>query len=589
MLPNLKKRENFTVVEFYFTQRFLELVNYKTIDTYRVRLNNPRTILTEFTQVLLDWHKGKVKDFATVNSVKEELQSLLETEEELSFISLNKNSYLGLLNSCSKDGYLQTFYATELIIKDNIEYKQSLILAVEFEITDLNKKTLTPTSLTRLNRIIGYFASELINLEYSKNYLYHLFWALFSQQSKFQVQYTFADSFSKITDKILGGEQEHYHLFFKAKFSSTLNKTIKQRIVELSPAIDIAKTLNETSKTTRKFLNELRKEYNEIFCLETMAFDHYSAIKRAKSKISEVMDLLHLGYNQTGFKLYKEVLLIGEHEPEKADTHPIYYQIDGNYDSSNMVYENFVAKLLSIHESDVISVETKEKIKSAIRYFRLAAESYEIEQKFINYWIGIEYIFSNYDASSSTFARFKEFFSTIHSISYNKSIIVEFHNDINRLKVGSKIAGYTEDMSYLEDEKTYDFIISQLISDEPLLAYRAFEIKEHIFNNKNLLVNLNRHRKGLQTHLVRIYRVRNEIIHEAAIKPNIENLTSNIRYYLAYIINSILDFFIDCPIQNNIEGKLTLDDFFTLQQVIYHDIISNPKDLKKIFSVNSVY
>lgn len=80
MLTNLKKRENFSNAEFYFSQRILELLNFKTIYGYKAQLNNPKTALTEFSQVLMDWHRGKIKDFATVTSLKDEIQVLLENE-----------------------------------------------------------------------------------------------------------------------------------------------------------------------------------------------------------------------------------------------------------------------------------------------------------------------------------------------------------------------------------------------------------------------------------------------------------------------------------------------------------------------------
>lgn len=277
---------------------------------------------------------------------------------------------------------------------------------------------------------------------------------------------------------------------------------------------------------------------------------------------------------------------IGERNPLKAKLHPIFYQIDGNFETSYQVYENFMNKMFQLNQNENISIETKEKIKSAIRYFRLGSESIEIEQKFINYWIGIEYIFSNYDASSSTFSRFKEFFSTIYGVTQIKREIIEFHCDIKRLEVESKIPMYGDNIFYLLEEETFDFIIDNFINIEPLLSFRAYELKTKIFNSKNLTLYLNNQKKGLQAHLVRIYRVRNEIIHEAAIKPNIESLTSDIRHFLAYIIDSILHFFID-PIQAHIDSKLTLDDYFTIKQIAYSDMINNPKKIEKIINLEN--
>src|SRR5690606_27125851 len=76
-------------------------------------------------------------------------------------------------------------------------------------------------------------------------------------------------------------------------------------------------------------------------------------------------------------------------------------------------------KLPAILSKTGISAESKEKIKSAIRYLRLGNQSTEVEHKFINYWIGLEYLFSNYE-SQNTIIRIKEHFINAHTLAYVK-------------------------------------------------------------------------------------------------------------------------------------------------------------------------
>src|SRR5690606_21215473 len=93
--------------------------------------------------------------------------------------------------------------------------------------------------------------------------------------------------------------------------------------------------------------------------------------------------------------------------------------LDGKYRAAQDHYSEVSRKLPAILSKTGISAESKEKIKSAIRYLRLGNQSTEVEHKFINYWIGLEYLFSNYE-SQNTIIRIKEHFINAHTLAYVK-------------------------------------------------------------------------------------------------------------------------------------------------------------------------
>ena len=64
------------------------------------------------------------------------------------------------------------------------------------------------------------------------------------------------------------------------------------------------------------------------------------------------------------------------------------------------------------------------------------------------------------------------------------------------------------------------------------------------------------HKKNLEWHIVRIYRMRNELIHEAALKQDIEGATSNLRYYLVLVLNQLINYFHSTSMQ------VSINDFF---------------------------
>ncbi|WP_219481153.1 hypothetical protein [Segatella buccae] len=61
-------------------------------------------------------------------------------------------------------------------------------------------------------------------------------------------------------------------------------------------------------------------------------------------------------------------------------------------------------------------------------------------------------------------------------------------------------------------------------------------------NTENIKQYIKNHRNNLEFHITRIYRLRNELIHEAAIKQDMANVTSNLRFYLVFTLNQLIVF-----------------------------------------------
>lgn len=74
-------------------------------------------------------------------------------------------------------------------------------------------------------------------------------------------------------------------------------------------------------------------------------------------------------------------------------------------------------------------------------------------------------------------------------------------------------------------------------------------------NAKNYL---NRHKENLEIHFTRIYRLRNEIIHDAALNTNNQLIVSNLRYYLTFILNEVIDHLSKATTN----GSTSIEDYF---------------------------
>jgi hypothetical protein len=91
------------------------------------------------------------------------------------------------------------------------------------------------------------------------------------------------------------------------------------------------------------------------------------------------------------------------------------------------------------------------------------------------------------------------------------------------------------------------------------------------------------HIHNLERHITRIYNLRNVLIHEAGIKQDIENITSNLRYYLVFLLDQMVAFFSDFNSENN-SKLISIEDFFNTY-LNYRKMIEVNYDLSIIKSI----
>lgn len=577
-LPN-----TLTIAQKYFIERALELVNSKTIDTYRARLHNPRTILQELQQVLIDWDENKLKRFETAKQVIDESLLLIENEEELTFSSINKDYFIELLKNAKDKSYKNLTAATQVILRTNENYISSIFEKTKNEINSCNLNSkLQVHELLELERLTSILITELLHLGYSKSFLNNIIFLIFIKKAS---NNTFDNHFQSFA-QLQNNKEEEFYIIFKLIIPK--EDLRDQLLIIEEDNVDynqdrIKSFINQTNNRGKKFLS-ISENFSKHLLIKVNSKDSFTVIEKAKEKLSEILDRIFLGYNQPNIKVYKEALTIVVNRPEKTKPNPVNYLIFGSYVSNQSLYETLQEKLSAIFKNTLISIDTKQKVKSSIRYLRLGNGSTELEQKFLNYWIGLEFIFATSIKDISSFSRLIENFPNSHQLIYFKRNIREFHEDIKRLKINTDLTFFSEDYSqYLDKETSYNFIKDEYLNTRPILSFRAYQLKSTLFQKERRLKKIKKHRKDLEWNLARIYRIRNEIIHEAALKPNIARISSHIRYYLTFMIISLIEYLENSPIDMNSDRQITIDDFFTLQNLYFES------NKKKGFAIEDLF
>ena len=485
-----------------------------------------------------------------------------------------------LLNNAEENNYKKIIPTIEILLSENNTYLTTVIDGIETSIAD------NDTAIDKLEKIdisLNILFSELISLGFSKGFLYKIVYGIFVNTLTSGA--SFNDHFRNFRLRILL-EPSEYEVIFRIDTTQKVYDSISainNPLLILEDKInDIALSGHQSAELVNFNVTSITRKF--IRC-KIHATDYLASLKKARSILSEYLDVKNLGLSDEFLLIHNRVLVIDSRSPERGNFQNNINILDGKYKVERDHYLEFTNKMPAILHSSEVQAETKEKIKSAIRYLRLGNQSSEVEHKFINYWIGLEYIFSNYE-SPNTINRIKEHFINAHALAYVKRNTFNFKKEFGQISTHHQelVPTYTSyDCNCLSVEQFYNDTGRNLLDIHPLLAYRALKLHKWFFTpgkEPNATEYLKKHKLNLETHFTRIYRLRNEIIHDAKTNTNNEHIASNLRYYLTFILNEIIDFF-----SRNLGKPLSIEDFFIQNEIEIGNIENSGYLLKMLLNV----
>lgn len=538
----------------YFKYRMSEILHKDTLDSFRVRTNNSLTILNELKNVLENWIHGNIKHYTTVEYCVDECLSLIQNDGCLDFSFYDKDLFVGEIKDfktkqkakkqeiCYIESKRLLYFINLCIESNNNQYLNNLVDSIESQLTNpatVSDSNFIPT-LDILDKTISAFACELLRKGFSKVYLYSFFKSFKRNYRKL----SFKDAFNELKEKLLNAQKKKYIVVFKLGFSSD--------DMAIKATSDIIKIEEEVPENLRKLITE-QVGYREkgpkvrFYITEKEAFDSAMAAILSHDEISKDFDF-NLNSIQSAVIPTTALTFCYNVETstyDKIQSEKVFVLDKGEW-NDECQENNLYAKLRIIEGSTNVSQEVKDRIRSAIRHLRIGDYQSEIEQRFINYWIGLEFIFASASSNESTYERIKKYFIIVSQACYIKRNMKYLNNWLIKAhKIGS------EEKYWEKNDADKDALIDSL--DNILLKYRLKKMKAHLKSGDDVNNYLKVHKTNLEQHLARIYRLRNELIHEAAIKQDIANVTSNLRAYLVFILNQLINYFSDTHIISSVD------------------------------------
>ncbi|NRB58778.1 MAG: hypothetical protein HRU50_02430 [Winogradskyella sp.] len=196
---------------------------------------------------------------------------------------------------------------------------------------------------------------------------------------------------------------------------------------------------------------------------------------------------------------------------------------------------------------------TRLKFNRAVNLHSLAIQSDSNENRLLNLWITYETLFGT--GKTTTVVHIINSLGHITSLKYFERIFDELSVSIynwNKTEFDEikKITGESSDNDAVCSfclSAEYDNERKSLygkLNDFPLLRYRIDDLNKNLNSTKNILSYLEKHNQRIRWHIKRIYRTRNNIVHDGRNSRNLDILVENAHSYF--------DIFMDEFITDNI-------------------------------------
>lgn len=547
----------------YFFNRCFELLNKKSFDTYRVSLHNPYTILEELLISTINHDKKRIKKYdPTITSIGREVKLFLDIDlltEVFIFKTFSKIQVKEIIeDKCikSKDGEHNRTISlmTRTLLDENKNFtktlfeKISLLLNEDFE-----------ANYHKIDKYASWLLSQLLHKGYSRKFISDSFRKANKLINDGQTNEETLEKLASIFEK----EPEKYTVVFKIK--SKNSSEFKCASTELSK-IDL---FPEEFKN-KKFINAKFQEVDneEIYLkIDTITTDFWSALKLSHQIISESIEINILHQSEHKIVLENQALVF-HCNSKRYRMETLDNTLDGYYDYNENEFSRFIFNYRNIK-----STTAREKLRSAIRFYKLGNDSIELEHKILNYWIGFEQLFSAINSDEDSIKRIKKYFVPLNCCYYlqrrvNYLLIICDNKNItstgNKLEVGSLKNGLLNTIEF--------------DNPDPLIEKRLTKYINNFNSNHKIKEDLELHKTRLDLHLTRIYKIRNELVHEGKTSVDLNQLASHLRHYLLFSIEQITNELNENIILNQ------LDDVFIYFENLYNQILK-AQNIEEIFTI----
>lgn len=520
----------------YFAQRLNETLFDYTIDTFKPRVLNTSTLISEALSVYNDVNSDKI-DSKNLDYVIEELNWSFSNDKVAKDILGNERDiYFPLVDSGNKN---------DLKLKLELLHKKLTPNIYLNETKSFISKSVIENKKKDIDIGIGNLISTLKTIGFSQGYLFHQTHKFFFNPRKR------IDSLDLIDEFLAIFELKHYRYSCIFKVSKDFEEISKSYEKYKISTVDI-EDIQNYEHNGQDFVSNISDDEIFIKCENIVAFDINSSRKNAFHLLNKFRDYFAFYHHKEKFCISKDCLSKLNQEDitmwslVKCPNSPMVKGIDKKKEKAAKQLEKFLTTV------DLAPTSIR-KIDRAIDLHGLSIESTNLENQILNLWISLEMLIPQ-STESSKIQQITNTLIPFLSISYFQKLIRylaqgitnwHYHKARKYISKVSKEYGknllerYTAFLCLPEFENDRNDLLSEL-NDFPLLRNRLFTFSEMFKKPQNIIDFLGNHEKKLFWHLRRIYRTRNQIIHDGKKIGYLETLIENGHNYFDTFLNTII-------------------------------------------------
>lgn len=543
---------------YFFYQRWLELLELKTLDMYQYNILNTCVALDEFQNVIEKTIDGVFLSRQNIDDAQAETLSLLKDDDILNKYNYHLKTMLLKLVASKIDSKRM----------DGDEIKKSAF------ITSLNRikhALKTPCSILRDNylKYILNILEEDINRNDNRNMQKHMSilisqclfmgWSskgLLNLAGIFKKNQSVHDKWEEFKTCISKVDLDKFTIYYGVRLEASKKVRVSDTIQTVQ---DLGITIKKGQDINKSIINSLDMLPSSILkadsyyaVIDVYAKDEYSAVFNAINKLNSKISIATF-YNTIDPWIASNPKQIYVFDYKGASTMQIKMtEVFKTYDyldsANNTFYDT--KNIMKGNNRDLIN-----KLNPVFAYTNLSRASIFQETKFITLWIALESIMKT-GFYPDIISHIKEVLPKALGLRYFYKVIRNFAEDCVRcqlteieslkikIKADDKINLVKHLMNIFRDNSMYEILQRECEKKKALLAFRCSEIHEIVNDPQKMLDKIKHYKQKIEWHVQRLYRIRNEITHQAfsnekSLVIYIEHTYSFLSQLIAEIVNYV--------------------------------------------------
>lgn len=529
------------VQQIFFVQRYMELLNTNTHSSYSIHFLNTHEAIKELiyvtNAVINDDIHGQ-----HLQSVIKETRELLERDiifrknAEPLFRMLKNTLSQNFQSSSSSKLYSLLYQLNNIHTQIKSEYLNWIINEIDalFQVRTTKEQD-NNALFAKINDQMKSLISELLGRGWSIHGLYVIILNAVKQRKI--SDHFWNDFFSCIKD-----DTKPYVCLFPMvdQASESFYKMSERMQLDMLSGTEILNTYS--IKGISHHISSRTMYLRQI----TNVYDTYTAVNSSWQMIMRTYDVFRF-YGVKAPLLNRIPIVISPNADKFSRKIEVELVINTNKAEAPTSLIESACKRMDSNKPSGIT----ERIRSLFEFSRISDESLSVQSAYINLWIALE-----------SFVQTKEYSGDIETVqkvvsaaeldSYIYGLIRNFYEDCRRCHVDFTKVGISLKREWTLKRKVM-LILSAFIDDvankkliseckkcNTLLGLRASCLISCFHNGKDVAKLMEKHREHVSSHLLRLYRARNAIVHTATTEYNISLFIKHLREYINVTLSVVL-------------------------------------------------